>query len=290
MTLRLPWNERNGRFSGLKAATFAALFLPALWVAWQYQQGMLGARPLDEAIHQTGSWTIRLLFVSLAVTPLRPLWRMPRLLVLRRMLGVAAFAYGLLHLALYAIDQSLDLVRIAVEIVSRIYLTIGFVALLGLAILAATSTDAQIRRLGPQRWGRLHALVYPIGVLALVHHYMQAKIDVAEPLVMTGLFVWLMAWRFLPRAKDSLGALLVLAALCTIATALGEGAYFMWKANAPLDRVLAANWSWAGTIRPAWVVGGILAAVLAIAGARRVSSGVRSGGPRIPARSSTPDR
>ena len=110
--------------------------------------GWLEPRPFNEAIHQFGLWTIRLIFLALAVTPLRQILQWPRLILVRRMIGVAAFAYAITHLTLYTADQMFDLAKVASEIVHRIYLTIGFTAVLGLSALAATSTDGMIRRLG----------------------------------------------------------------------------------------------------------------------------------------------
>ena len=144
-----PWKDHNGRISPLKLAVFVALFVPALWVAVAFASGWLGARPLNEAIHQLG----------LVDDPadLSSRWRSrrcatscngQRLLLVRRMIGVAAFAYAIGHLGLYAADQAFDLAKIATEIALRIYLTIGFAAVLGLAALAATSTDGMVRRLG----------------------------------------------------------------------------------------------------------------------------------------------
>src|SRR5829696_6355297 len=108
-----PWHDYSGRTSALKlagiVAVFVALFVPALWVAVAFPMGWLGARPLNEAIHQLGLWTIRLIFIALAVTPLRHLPQWPRLIVVRRMVGVAAFAYAAAHLTLFAGDQAFDL-------------------------------------------------------------------------------------------------------------------------------------------------------------------------------------
>src|ERR1700742_2795221 len=98
----------------------------------------LGARPLNEAIHQIGLWTIRLIFVALTVTPARQILQWSRLLIVRRMIGVGACAYALVHLLLYMGDQAFDFGKIATEIVVRIYLTIGFIAVLGLVALAVT--------------------------------------------------------------------------------------------------------------------------------------------------------
>src|SRR3954470_5215338 len=120
-----PWMDYDGRTSPLKLAVFAALFVPALWVAVAFACGWLGSRPLNEAIHQLGLWTIRLIFLALAVTPLRHILNWSRLLVVRRMLGVAACVYAVGHLTLYAADQMFDPVKIATEIALRIYLTIG---------------------------------------------------------------------------------------------------------------------------------------------------------------------
>ena len=151
----MPWTDRAGKFSPLKAMVFAGLFVPAIMIAARWATGQLGPRPVTEAIHQTGDWAIRLLFISLAVTPLRRIADWPKLIVVRRMIGLAALSYALAHFCLYVIDQNFNLARVASEIALRIYLTIGFAALIGLSILGATSTDAAIRKLG-RNWNRLH--------------------------------------------------------------------------------------------------------------------------------------
>src|ERR1700758_4806087 len=119
-----PWNNYSGRLSPLKLIIFVALFVPAGWVLFAYSSGLLGARPLNEAIHQIGLWTIRLIFSALAVTPLRQILQVARLIIVRRMIGVAAFVYATIHLALYTADQAFDLEKVAREIVLRVYLTI----------------------------------------------------------------------------------------------------------------------------------------------------------------------
>src|SRR5665213_283562 len=105
----LPWLERNGRLSPLKLIVFLALFLPAAWLCTAFLRDALGPRPLNEAIHQMGRWTIRLIFISLAMTPARQALHWPRLVLARRMVGVAAFTYGIVHLTLYIGDQSFNL-------------------------------------------------------------------------------------------------------------------------------------------------------------------------------------
>jgi methionine sulfoxide reductase heme-binding subunit len=269
-----PWIDYGGRFSPLRAVVFAALFLPALYVFVAYPMGWLGARPTTEAIHEIGLWTIRYIFLALMVRPARRLLNWPRLIEVRRMIGVAAFCYILLHFTLYMSDEMFDLPKIASEIVLRIYLTIGFTALLGLAALAVTSTDGMVRRLG-RRWQKLHNLVYGIGVLAIIHFFMQSKADVWEPLWMAGLFVWLMGWRMLdrwaPRGRGvPLWQVALLGIAATIVTGLGEAVYYALFAGAPLGRLIAANWMTDIGVRPSWVVLSVTGLITAAAALGRV--------------------
>jgi methionine sulfoxide reductase heme-binding subunit len=266
--VKYPWNDYSGRLSPLKLAVFVALFCPAIWVMAAFALGRLGARPTNEAIHQIGLWTIRLIFIALAITPLRAVVQWPRLILVRRMVGVAAFGYALFHLTLYTAQQAFDLAKVASEIVLRIYLTIGFTAVLGLAALALTSTDAMVRRLG-RRWQKLHRLVYLIAPLAVVHYWMQSKLEVWEPTIVAGIYLWLMGYRLLARfvavrgrvPLPWIGALGVAAA---VMTAPGEAFYFWIAYGADPLRVIAANWSLDTGLRPAPVV---LALALAIAAA-----------------------
>src|SRR5487761_1393394 len=195
--LKRPWRDYSGRVSPLKTAVFIGLFLPALWVAYKFATDQLGARPLQEALLEIGQWTLRLVFLALTITPLSRILAWPRLNLVRRMLGVAAFAYVAAHLTLYTVSETFNLGTVASEILKRVYLTIGFVALLGLTALAATSTDGMVRRMGPRRWQALHRFVYLIGFFGVVHFFLQSKLDEWEPTVMIGLLTWLMGWRVL---------------------------------------------------------------------------------------------
>ncbi len=272
----LPWNDYSGRLSPLKLAVFVALFVPAGWVAFGYGFGLLGARPLNEAIHQIGLWTIRLIFLALAVTPLRQILQWPRLILVRRMVGVAAFAYVLIHFSLYTASEAFDLEKVASEIVLRIYLTIGFAALLGLAALAATSTDGMVRRLGGRRWQLLHRLVYAIGVLAVIHYCFQSKLDLWQPTIMAGLLFWLLGYRLLlwwlgRRGHLALAWVAGLSLAAALAAAFGEAVYFRLAFHAPMLRVMATDFSLQTGIRPAMVVLAITLAVTA-AGAVRAAT------------------
>jgi sulfoxide reductase heme-binding subunit YedZ len=282
-----PWHDESGRFSPLKLLVLVALCGPAALVAWRYQAHALGADPLNAAIHQIGNWTIKLIFLALAVTPVRRLLDWPRVLTLRRMIGVAAFGYAAIHLSLYALDQRFDLVKIATEIALRIYLTIGFTALVILAALAATSTDGMMRRLG-RRWRRLHRLVYIAAALAVVHFFIQTKADVDEPWVMAGLYGWLMLYRGLAWRRGSdrrvpLWAIALLAPLAGVLTALGEAAYYWIKLGVDPARVLDADFGLAAGLRPAWVVLAITLALSAAGALRALARRPRGTRSRQPA-------
>lgn len=259
MTVHFPWLDRSGRFSPLKAATLVALCAPAVVNAVEYDLGLLGARPLTEFIHAMGLWMIRWLLVCLAVTPLRQALRLPKLIGIRRMVGVAAFAYGVIHLTLYAADEAFNLATVASEIILRFYLTIGAAALFILAVLAATSTDGMQRRLGARRWQRLHRAVYAAMAIGIVHYFMQSKLDVWEPTVVAGLFLWLMgyravAWTWGTRRAAAVSSLAAVSLAAALATALGEALYFRIAFGVDLLRVLGTDVMWSTGWRPAWVV------------------------------------
>jgi sulfoxide reductase heme-binding subunit YedZ len=270
--VKYPWYDYQRRLSPLKLTVFIALFLPASWTLFAFATGNLGARPLNEAIHQQGLWTIRLILIALAITPLRAILQWQRLILVRRMVGVGAFAYVIFHFSLYVADQGFNPVTVAREIVLRIYLTIGFTALLGLAALAATSTDQMVRRLG-RRWQTLHRLVYVIAELGLIHYSMQSKLEQWEPTIADGIFVWLMGYRLLAakfavRGRLALGWVAALGMVATILIALGEALYFQLAFHVDPARVLGADFSLQTGVRPAVIVLGFSLIVL-IAGALR---------------------
>ena len=197
--MRMPWRDRHGRLLPIKAVVLGLAFLPGLVNAFWWWAGELGGRPLTELIHATGLWSVRFMLIALAITPFARMFDWSRLLLVRRMVGLTALAYAVLHLTLYIADQKFKLLFVAWEIVLRFYLTIGFVALLGLLALGVTSTDNAVRRLG-RRWKQLHRLAYPIAVLGILHYFIQTKANVSEPVFVAGLYVWLMLWRPLPDA------------------------------------------------------------------------------------------
>jgi sulfoxide reductase heme-binding subunit YedZ len=195
---------------------------------------------------------VRLILLSLLVTPLRRVAQWPKLINLRRMIGVAAFAYALAHFTIYVVlDQKLALLHVTSEIVLRFYLTIGFVALLGLTALAATSTDGMVKRLGGQLWSRLHKLVYLIAALAIFHFYLQSKVDVSEPVLMMGLYFILMIYRLLQKFRFPAAAVVVgSAVLAPIATAILEATWYAVVRHINFWMVLGANIDFDNDFRP----------------------------------------
>lgn len=153
-----------------KMLVFAVALLPALYLLVAVVLDRLGANPAEALIRSTGDWTLRFLCLALAVTPVRQLGAVPALARYRRMLGLYCFFYGLLHALCYAgLDMGLDAADIAADIGKRPFILVGFSAFSVLLLLAATSWDGAVRRLGGRRWQTLHRSVYLVAPLALVH-------------------------------------------------------------------------------------------------------------------------
>ena len=225
----------------LRLVTLIALCLPALHLAWRWYTDDLGARPVTEATHITGDWTVVFLLMSLALTPARSLFDWMPLVQIRRRIGVAAALYAGLHFLIYVADQKWNLIVVALEIAKRFYLTIGFVALLALVMLAVTSTDGWQKRL-KRNWKRLHWLIYPAAVLAILNFFIQSKANVGEATVAAGLFAWLMIWRFLPvKLRTRYLGLVVLAAGATLAALAFELSWYGLVNHVDPMRVLRAD-------------------------------------------------
>ena len=259
--------EKSGRWSLVKIVAFAGACVPALWLAWRALTGDLNpARPVNDAIHSAGYWTMLFVVFSLAVTPARRLFGAPKLIGMRRTLGVAAFCYAVLHLALYVVQEKYDLVKVVSEIALRIYLTIGFVALVGLIALAATSTDGMIKRLGGARWNRLHKAVYAIAVLGIIHFLMQTKLDISDSVMVAGFVFWLFGYRLIHRYAGAvtLPRSIALALVASVLTAVAEAAWYGATTGVMWWRVFAVNLDWDMAFRPAhWVLVAGLAVTLA---------------------------
>jgi sulfoxide reductase heme-binding subunit YedZ len=264
------WRDASGRLSALRILTLALLLVPVAIAVYDFNTVGFGARPVNDVIHRAGYWALLFLITALAVTPLRRIARFNRLVDVRRMIGVGAFAYAAAHISLFFLDQMFDVWKVANEIVRRLYLTIGFVALLGLAALAATSTDGMVRRLGGKRWQRLHQAIYVIGLLALIHFFQQTKADVWVPTFVAGLFGWIIGYRLLVRVRKTrdeppawmLAALTIaVSALTFIAEAIGIGLAFKVSPLMVLEMAFDFDLD---TIRPGWFVLGAGICVVAV--------------------------
>ena len=261
--LHAPWTDKKGRLDPVRATVFALLLLPGANLVFTWLTAGLGARPLNVAIHSTGYWAVWILLASLCISPWKALAGAPGAVVLRRMVGIAALAYALAHLVLYVADQNWRLWTVGAEIVSRFYLTIGFVALAVLCVLGATSTDTMVRRLG-KRWKGLHKWVYAVALLTAAHFFLQSKADVSQATVAAGVFAWLMLWRQLPAGRDRAPLpLLALAVAAAAVTVVAEYAWYRFGTKVDPQRVLRAELDVSWGLRPGMLV---LALGVAVAG------------------------
>jgi methionine sulfoxide reductase heme-binding subunit len=254
------WRDPANHLSPLRIITLACVSAPFIKAIFDAGDIIHDARPINNLIHRAGFWAIIFLLSALAVTPLRRIARYNQLVDVRRMIGISAFFYAATHITLFAADQMFDLTKVATEIVFRVYLTIGFVALLGLTILAATSTDGMVHRLGIKRWQLLHQAVYVIALLALIHFFQQNKSDVSVPTFAAGLFGWMIAYRMLAKFRKTreepptwmLFALsIVIAMLTFIAEAIGIGIVFHVSPWMVLQSAFEFD---IDMIRPGWLV------------------------------------
>lgn len=188
--------------AGAKPLLFALALLPFAWLVFAAFADKLGANPAEALVRSTGDWTLRMLCVVLAVTPLRVIGTLPALARMRRMLGLFVYFYVCLHLFAYAwFDMGLELDDIAKDIAKRPFILVGFSAFVLLTPLAATSFNRAIRFLGAQRWQALHRLVYGVAALAILHFFwMRAgKHNFAEVAVYASIITVLLGWRVVRR-------------------------------------------------------------------------------------------
>ena len=182
----------------LKPAVFLACLGPAAWLVYgAFLGGDLGVNPVETITNHTGIWTLRLIAISLAVTPLRWLTGWNRVIQLRRMLGLFAFFYGSLHfLTYFVLDHSLMFAGLWDDVVKRPYITAGFTAFVLLIPLAVTSTQGWIRRLGGRNWNLLHRLIYLTALLAVLHYWWKVKLDTSSPALYAVIMALLLGARF----------------------------------------------------------------------------------------------
>jgi len=175
---------------------FLVSSIPFVLLSWGLLRGDLGINPVETLQHTTGDWTLRFLVFTLAITPLRRTFKLPELIRYRRMLGLFAFFYVVLHFLTYlGPDQSFNFSGMWDDVAKRKFVTVGFAAFVLLIPLAATSTAGMIRRLGGKRWQALHRLIYICAILGVIHYYWLVKSDVRKPLFYGALVAILLLWR-----------------------------------------------------------------------------------------------
>jgi len=179
-----------------KSAVFLLCLSPLGYLGWRAYHDELTANPVEFIQHFTGDWTLRLLLVTLAVTPLRRLLNLPDLIRFRRMLGLFAFTYVCLHFLTYiGPDQAFDLGGMWKDVAKRPFITVGFLGFVLLIPLALTSTKGWIRRLGGRRWQALHRLIYASALCGVVHYYWLVKSDHRLPLMYGAILSVLLLYR-----------------------------------------------------------------------------------------------
>jgi len=182
-----PWTKRT---------LFMVCLVPAALLVWRGLEGRLTANPVEFIEHSTGDWVLRFLLITLGITPLRKIFEQPLLTRFRRMLGLFAFFYACVHLAMYlTFDQAFDLKGIWADVLKRPYITVGSAGLLMLIPLAITSTAAMVRRMGPKNWQLLHRLIYFATLAGVIHYYWLVKSDITWPLLYFVVFCVLMIYR-----------------------------------------------------------------------------------------------
>ncbi|HQS59295.1 MAG: sulfoxide reductase heme-binding subunit YedZ [Gallionellales bacterium 35-53-114] len=183
-------------FSQLKAALFLASLYPLLRLFWLAYADRLGANPIEFITRSLGTWTLVFLLITLSITPMRNLSGWPALIRLRRMAGLFAFFYALLHFITYLwLDQFFDLEAIYRDVIKRPFITLGFAAFVLMIPLAITSTNAMMKKLGGKRWQILHRLVYAVAIFAVLHYWWLVKKDITQPLIYAAVLAVLLAYR-----------------------------------------------------------------------------------------------
>lgn len=205
LSQRIDEALRHNRIrAGAKALIWLAALYPMAALSWKIilDPLALGANPAETILHVTGEWALRLLLLTLAITPLRRITMVGGLIRFRRLLGLSAFFYGVVHLGCYiAFDRFFVFTEITADIIKRPFITVGFAALVLMIPLAITSTRAAVMRLGGTRWQDLHRLVYVVAILAVLHFWWLVKRDVTEPLIYAAILAVLLGYRIIARAR-----------------------------------------------------------------------------------------
>jgi methionine sulfoxide reductase heme-binding subunit len=193
----------------IKPAVFLGCLVPFVQLGYGIFWGDLGANPVETITNTTGIWTLRLLVITIAITPARWLTKWNAVILFRRMIGLFAFFYATLHFMTYfVLDQSLMFEGLWEDVMKRPYITMGFTAFVLMIPLAVTSTKGWIRRLGGHRWNLLHRLVYVSAILGVIHYWWKVKLDTTNPryyAMIVGVLLAVRIWRAIAKRQTALG-------------------------------------------------------------------------------------
>jgi len=185
----------------IKPVLWLAGLTPLAWQIWAFFTGNLEAEPVKGMEHFTGRTALVILFITLCITPIRRITGWNGIIKVRRLIGLFAFFYALIHFSIFLVfDLELSFGMLAGEVVKRPWITVGFVALLLLTVLAITSPQAMVRRLG-KRWRTLHRVIYLAAALGVLHFLWAQKKDIRTPVVYAGILAVLLGVRLIPRSK-----------------------------------------------------------------------------------------
>lgn len=238
--MRAPWHDRSGKISSPKVVALCLAAVPGLWMAVDWRTGAYGPIPAIGFTYWSGLWAAVMLLATLAVTPVRHLFRLNRAIEARRILGLSSLFYSLVHTAAFGMLFRWDWAALAGQM-ARPTLLVATLSLAVLILLGVTSTDAAVHRLGAAGWQRLHRLNYLATGLAVLHFLLSPGLFGAQYLV-AGLLFWLLAWRLLQRARRgrdpvSLGLLALGSGLFVVLAELGW--LWAWQAMPPEESVTA---------------------------------------------------
>ncbi|HEY6257567.1 MAG TPA: ferric reductase-like transmembrane domain-containing protein [Xanthobacteraceae bacterium] len=277
LKLAWPWQDRQRRFSALKAAAFAFMLAPGAWLAYQLGSGDFGIYPmwLGGLTYWSGVWATAVLLLALAVTPALTILGWRSLIDVRRMIGVAALAYTIAHVVIYFALRFWNFATIVKEMATSPSLIAATLSTVGLLALGLTSVDAAIARMGARGWQRLHNTIYVVSALALLHALLSRGTNPMQYLL-TGMFFWLMIWRVLDRygrGTDPKALAMLAISSCLFAALLEAALVWVKRGYSPVE-TLGYNFSLIFGIPPVWEILalGLLIALAAAAAALRLPS------------------
>jgi sulfoxide reductase heme-binding subunit YedZ len=203
MKLSLKLSSRQ--LAALKVIVFIVCLIPLAQLGWGLWNDTLGANPVEFLIRSLGRWALKFLLITLCITPLRKLTGLGWLMRFRRMLGLFAFLYAVIHLSTYLwLDQSLDWIAIAKDIIKRPFITVGMLTFTLLLALAITSTNGMVRRMGFETWQKLHYAIYVAAICAVLHFWWLVKLDVTWPTIYAFMLAALLGVRLWWRGRAKL--------------------------------------------------------------------------------------